>query len=45
MTPGWFRKPLVMGKHSGRHAREKIKALGYELGDNQLQEAFTRFKD
>ena len=37
---------LVMGKHSGRHAfREKIKALGYELGDNQLQEAFTRFKD
>ena len=23
----------------------KIKALGYELGDNQLQEAFTRFKD
>ena len=37
---------LVMGKHSGRHAfREKIKALGYDLGDNQLQEAFGRFKD
>ena len=49
MTPesvGISKTSLVMGKHSGRHAfREKIKALGYELGDNQLQEAFTRFKD
>ena len=49
MTPesvGISQTSLVMGKHSGRHAfREKIKALGYELGDNQLQEAFTRFKD
>jgi len=36
---------LVMGKHSGRHAfREKLKALGYELGDNGLNEAFDRFK-
>ena len=47
MTPesvGISQTSLVMGKHSGRHAfREKIKALGYELGDNQLQEAFTRF--
>ena len=34
-----------MGKHSGRYAfREKIKALGYELGDNQMQEAFVRFE-
>ena len=49
MTPesvGISQTSLVMGKHSGRHAfREKIKALGYDLGDNQMQEAFTRFKD
>ena len=37
---------LVMGKHSGRHAfREKLKDLGYELGDNALEDAFQRFKD
>jgi 2-isopropylmalate synthase len=37
---------LVMGKHSGRHAfREKLKALGYELGQNALNEAFVRFKE
>jgi 2-isopropylmalate synthase len=36
---------LVMGKHSGRHAfREKLKGLGYELGENALEDAFTRFK-
>jgi 2-isopropylmalate synthase len=37
---------LVMGKHSGRHAfREKLKDLGYELGDNAFEDAFQRFKD
>ncbi len=37
---------LVMGKHSGRHAfKDKLAELGYELGDNALQEAFRRFKD
>jgi 2-isopropylmalate synthase len=37
---------LVMGKHSGRHAfREKLIALGFDLGDNALQDAFRRFKD
>ena len=37
---------LVMGKHSGRHAfREKLKTLGYELGDEAVNEAFQRFKD
>ena len=37
---------LVLGKHSGRHAfREKLKALGYDLGQNALNEAFGRFKD
>ncbi|MCB1488576.1 MAG: 2-isopropylmalate synthase [Bauldia sp.] len=37
---------LVMGKHSGRHAfREKLVALGFELGDNAMEDAFRRFKD
>ena len=37
---------LVMGKHSGRHAfREKLKELGFELGDNAFEDAFKRFKD
>jgi 2-isopropylmalate synthase len=48
MTPesvGLRESKLVMGKHSGRHAfREKIKELGYELGDNAVQDAFRRFK-
>lgn len=36
---------LVMGKHSGRHAfREKLRELGYDLGDNALEDAFVRFK-
>jgi 2-isopropylmalate synthase len=36
-----------MGKHSGRAAfRDKLRALGYgEIGDNQLNDAFRRFKD
>ncbi|MCB9994214.1 MAG: 2-isopropylmalate synthase [Hyphomicrobiaceae bacterium] len=49
MTPesvGIKATTLVMGKHSGRHAfKDKLKDLGYELGDNQFQEAFQRFKD
>ena len=49
MTPedvGQAPSNLVMGKHSGRHAfREKLKDLGYELGQNALNEAFQRFKD
>jgi len=37
---------LVMGKHSGRAAfREKLKGLGYELGQNALNDAFVRFKE
>jgi 2-isopropylmalate synthase len=37
---------LVMGKHSGRAAfRAKLVELGFDLGDNALQEAFRRFKD
>ncbi|MCX5497070.1 2-isopropylmalate synthase [Kaistia dalseonensis] len=49
MTPesvGVKATSLVMGKHSGRHAfREKLKELGFELGDNALEDAFKRFKD
>ena len=37
---------LILGKLSGRHAfRDKLKTLGYELGDNSLEDAFRRFKD
>ncbi len=49
MTPetvGVSKTSLVMGKHSGRHAfKEKLKELGYDLGENGLEVAFTRFKD
>ena len=49
MTPesvGVQKTSLVMGKHSGRHAfKEKLKDLGYTLGDNALEDAFKRFKD
>lgn len=49
MTPesvGLTESKLVMSKHSGRHAfREKLKELGFELGDNALNEAFARFKN
>ena len=37
---------LVMGKHSGRAAlRAKLKDLGYDLAENQLNDVFVRFKD
>lgn len=37
---------LVLGKHSGRHAfKDKLRDLGYELGENAIEDAFTRFKD
>jgi 2-isopropylmalate synthase len=50
MTPesvGWTKSSLVMGKHSGRAAfRDKLRAMGYgDVGDNQLNDAFRRFKD
>jgi 2-isopropylmalate synthase len=49
MTPasvGLTRSTLVMGKHSGRHAfKAKLKELGFELGDNAVNDAFRRFKD
>jgi 2-isopropylmalate synthase len=49
MTPesvGLTRSTLVMGKHSGRHAfKTKLEELGFALGDNELNDAFQRFKD
>lgn len=37
---------LVLGKHSGRHAfKVRLRQLGYELSDAELQEAFKRFKE
>jgi 2-isopropylmalate synthase len=49
MTPesvGVSKTSLVMGKHSGRAAfKSKLKELGYELGENALEDAFKRFKD
>ncbi len=42
---GVAKSSLVLGKLSGRHAfREKLAAMGYELGANALQDAFERFK-
>ena len=36
---------IVMGKHSGRAAlRSKLKDLGFDLGDNQLNDLFVRYK-
>ncbi len=49
MTPesvGLTQSNLVLGKHSGRHAfRKKLTELGFELGDNAIQDVFRRFKD
>ncbi|MBJ3762474.1 2-isopropylmalate synthase [Maribius pontilimi] len=37
---------LPMGKHSGRAAlRAKLKELGFDVADNQLNDIFVRFKD
>lgn len=48
MTPesvGLVKTNLVLGKHSGRHAfRDRLKQIGYELSDEDLNKAFDRFK-
>lgn len=45
-TVGLSESNLVMGKHSGRHAfREKLRELGYQVNDEQLNKLFTRFKE
>ncbi len=48
MTPesiGLSQSTLVLGKHSGRHAfRARLKEMGYELDEVNLNKAFARFK-
>lgn len=42
---GLEKNSLVMGKHSGRHAfKDRLESLGYSLNDEELNEAFARFK-
>jgi 2-isopropylmalate synthase len=49
MTPesiGLKDNNLVLGKHSGKHAfRDRLESLGYELSDDDLAVAFTKFKE
>jgi 2-isopropylmalate synthase len=48
MTPesvGLKASALVLGKHSGRHAfKKRLEDLGFDLDDENLNKAFTRFK-
>lgn len=45
-TVGIAKSSLVLGKHSGRHAfRERVRSLGYELTDDDINLTFRRFKD
>jgi 2-isopropylmalate synthase len=42
---GLSRTNLVLGKHSGRHAfRERVKELGFEVSDGELDQLFEEFK-
>ena len=44
-TVGINQSRLVLGKHSGRHAlKARLFELGYELGQEELDGAFDRFK-
>ena len=49
MTPesvGLEKTNLVLGKHSGRHAfKDRLVQMGFDLGDNALEDAFLRFKE
>jgi len=49
MTPQSIGLPsnvIVLGKHSGRHAfKERLKSLGYELSEEDLNRAFAQFKE
>jgi 2-isopropylmalate synthase len=43
---GLTESDIVLGKHSGRHAlRAKMAELGYHLSDEDLDDAFRRFKE
>ena len=42
---GLDKNSIVLGKHSGRHAfKDKLKNLGYDLKDEDVNDAFDRFK-
>jgi 2-isopropylmalate synthase len=42
---GISKSNLVLGKHSGRHAfRERVQQLGFNLDDEQINQAFAEFK-
>ncbi len=43
---GFMETGLVLGKHSGRHAfKVRLKSLGIELTEPELEKAFARFKN
>lgn len=45
-TIGLSTNKLVLGKHSGRHAlKSRLKEMGYELSDEELQIIFIKFKE
>jgi len=45
-TIGLSTNKLVLGKHSGRHAlRSRLKTMGYDLSDEEINLVFTRFKE
>jgi len=45
-TVGLKTNRLIMGKHSGRHAfRDRLRKLGYELSEGDIDRLFTKFKD
>jgi 2-isopropylmalate synthase len=45
-TIGLSTNKLVLGKHSGRHAlRSRLKTIGYDLSDEEINIVFARFKE
>lgn len=45
-TIGVVTENIVLGKHSGRHAfKQRMEELGFELSEEELEKAFSRFKD
>jgi 2-isopropylmalate synthase len=43
---GLVESDIVLGKHSGRHAfSEQLERLGFYLGEDELNQAFGRFKE
>jgi 2-isopropylmalate synthase len=43
---GYGESRLVLGKHSGRNVlRWKLETLGYQIGNEELDDVFRRFKD